>query len=991
MKKTGLTLLFALACMLQPTTAQSYVLASVAEQGSTHLNVAQSELFFGAGGSERTITVDTNTGFTAASDAAWCTVSVDGNTLTVVTEPNTGAGERKATVTLSGKDGLTGKMSVCQYGMDDEKYPTFAVISDIHFGNSKGEGPMVKVPRTLKALTSKAALDALIVVGDLTDGGQTAQYDQFVQVFSDESNFVNPVDTILLMVGNHDTYNGNIVNYPVKLRPFNNGEDYPYDQYIVIKGYPFITISQRSNGSNADGTDEKDGYTSYPQEVRDRLEAWLAKAAAECPGKPIFVFTHVPPKYTCYSSWPDEGYRAGTLWGFPALNPILNKYPQAVVFGGHSHYPLSDPRSIHQGVDPNSAKQNYFTGVGTGSVTYSEIHGPSVDAGIHPNFYDHITEGLIVDVKPDGNVELRRYDTRLDEEIQPDNRWVLKAPFDGSMFEYADKRDEADNVLGKTIRTGLPAPVFAEDAMIEFTSYGPMVNFTYPAATDNDAVFRYHVRIVDGNGATVKSNWVFSEFYRNSDTPKSFSAKYSGLEIGKEYTIVVEAYDSYDNVSKQLTRTYMQGADVVDIPARVAAWDFDTPNDTLVASEGDMEMVPGKVSNSTFSTKKVLSDVGIKYIEGPAKDNAALFVPKGASLRIKNPKKLTSYTLMYDVRVPDFSSFRALLQTNRKHDDDADLFINKEGAIGVGAMGYGGKMRINTWHRIVISTDNGRPSVYLDGSKVCEAATADDRWAIVATSAFLFADNDGETADMDVAEIALWNVALTEEEAACLGKVTVEEAPVDPVEIPACDAQWLFRNESDYYVDEMGGIKLVPYKASSAKNTAPTAYDPISSAPVTKTDNGILLNKEASLFMPLREESAVRNYTLVFDVKAADVTSFTSLLQTNLNNNDDGDMFFNKGMIGVTAGGLTYSGEVKANVWNRISLVVKEGIISIYVNGQFVDTSANTASDRWCLNKNGVFLFLDNDGERTDLELSGIHFWKQPLTEGQVKYHGTVQ
>ena len=41
------------------------------------------------------------------------------------------------------------------------------------------------------------------------------------------------------------------------------------------------------------------------------------------------------------------------------LNRVLNEYPQAIVFAGHSHYPVGDPRSIHQGANPDSAHKNY--------------------------------------------------------------------------------------------------------------------------------------------------------------------------------------------------------------------------------------------------------------------------------------------------------------------------------------------------------------------------------------------------------------------------------------------------------------------------------------------------------------------------------------------------------------------------------------------------------------------------------------------------------
>lgn len=1303
MKKTVLTMLFALACAMMPLTAQEYVLTSVAERSSTYLT-ATDNVYFGAGAGEQSVAVNTNIAFAAASDAAWCKAETNGKAVVITVEENTEATDRTVTIALTGKDAQREVITVTQNGTDAEKYPTFAVISDVHFGNSKGEGPMVKVPRTLKNLTAKDKLDAIIVVGDLTEGGYENQYDQFVQVFSDEDNFINPVDTMFFMLGNHDNYGGRASNYPGKLKSFNNGKDYPLDQYTIIKGYPFITISVRG-GDNNDDTDPTSGPESFPQDVCDKLAAWLEQAATECPGKPIFVFTHVPPKYTCYSTWPGEG--DGTTWptwSMQTINPILNKYPQVVVFGGHSHYPLTDPRSIHQGVDPNSSKNNYYTGVGTGSVTYSEIHSPSIDWSdrIHPNYYDHITEGLIVDVLPDGNVELRRYDTRLDEEIQPDNRWLLKAPFDGSMFEYADMRDRFDNVLNKPLRTGLPAPVFAEDAKIELASAGPTVTLTFPQATDNEAVFRYKVQIFNEKGFAVKNQWIFSEFYRNSDAPKTFSASFSGLELGKEHTAVIEAYDSYENVSEKLTYTYTQGAaGETEIPARLALWTFDTPNDTLVADEGDLEIRPGKISGSTFSTKKVLSDAKMTYTEGPSEENGALHIPKGAAFRIMN-KKLTSYTLMMDIKIPDHK-FRALLQTNRMHDDDADIFINTSGAIGLGVneLGYGGQVELNEWHRIVISTKEGRPSIYLDGGKVREATAALDRWIIPASSGFLFADNDGEVADLDVAEIGLWNVALSEEQVGALGgysrpvkvsmsvtesafdltdetefklnvsasiepkfthpewvhlhrptpsigtftyiffvdplpedlsersgelivsapegsgiepvvipltqtqvnpevpaaagvwafdnaddllansgeakytitpgmmngtamdittsgikqvtgpapenkailfpketmlnlqfaesnatakkknytvmfdiressfkfeallqpnlkndsdamffinekgqlghyaqgnwgyggqvkvntwhrvvitvkngvpnayldgvlvtpgknnfngaweldptgcllfadndgerlvpevaeirywdvalttlqvstlgKITVVDMPEEPTEVPARAAEWKFDNADNLYTNlAESDITLAPYKTGEGK-VVPTAYENVADADIEKTEKGIYVKKSTCFFMDLNEEEDLRNYTLVCDVKVADAWNFTSIYQTNLNNTDDGDMFIAKNMFGLGAGGLGYGGVIEANKWYRLAIVLTDGIVSTYINGEHVSTSANTHNDTWVIKKEGVYLFLDESGESTDIEVAGIQFWKQSLTNAEIKTLGAAE
>ena len=92
----------------------------------------------------------------------------------------------------------------CMAGMNGwaqtEGKLTFGVISDIHFGNNVAEGPMVKVPQALKNITSYGSLDALAVVGDLTDSGSASQYEQLVSVFGDAQTFQNPVGQFIFMM-----------------------------------------------------------------------------------------------------------------------------------------------------------------------------------------------------------------------------------------------------------------------------------------------------------------------------------------------------------------------------------------------------------------------------------------------------------------------------------------------------------------------------------------------------------------------------------------------------------------------------------------------------------------------------------------------------------------------------------------------------------------------------------------------------------------------
>ena len=658
-------------------------------------------------------------------------------------------------------------------------YPTFAVISDVHFGNTNNEGPMVKVPKALKNLTSYKKLDALFVVGDLTDGGTPAQYSQLVQVFGNPSNFTNPVDTVIYMMGNHDNY-ASQQNYVDGLKPLNNNRAYPFDQYIIIKGYPFITISQR-NSANTDATTEANGTGAYPQAVRDTLRSWLAKAAAECPGKPIFVFTHVPPKYTCYSSWPGEG--DGTswpTWSMKVLNPILNDYPQAVVFGGHSHFPIGDPRSIHQGVNPNSDKKNFFTGINTGSTTYSEIHKPSVDIGIHPEKNGYVTEGMILTVQGNGNVEIRRYDTYRKEEINSGNRWVLKAPHDGTAFEYADIRDQTDNLNSRPLRNGLPAPVFASGDEITLDNVATNgVTVTFPQASDDECVFRYQVKIKNQTGTVVKEFFKFSQFYLNSEMPAALTVAINGLTPNTAYTAEVVAYDSYENQSTPLVSlpfTTLSDNNPINLPpARTGSWLFEDENDLLKATVGENLVPATETTNGVITVKSTAAEANIVSIPGPSSTNKAVTVPKAGLLKLVHniSSVVGTYTIMYDVKISSSSNYHCLLQTALANNNDGDFFINRSAQLGLNASGwgYGGTVTNNTWHRIVLVVNNGIPCSYLNGIVAKAGTSGQDRWKLEALATLLFADEDGEDDNIDVAEIAFWDSALTDIQVTNLGSI----------------------------------------------------------------------------------------------------------------------------------------------------------------------------------------------------------------------------
>ena len=314
---------------------------------------------------------------------------------------------------------------------------------------------------------------------------------------------------VYFMMGNHDHYVGaNAANeYLSKIKQ-------PLHQYVTIKGYPFITISETGSGQN-----------DFNADAVKFLSDNLAKAAKDYPGKPVFVFIHVPTVNTTYGSWV-SGALADGGWSTDRFKSTLDKYPQAVVFSGHTHYPLGDPRSIHQ---------DRFTAINTASTTYGEVEESiGLTGGTLPAGHENITEGLIVTVKENGDVKLERWDTYRDEEIEP--HWLLRAPHDGTNFPYKN-------------RTGGSAPTFnSGDKPVAGNITSNACNVSFPQASDDEVVHHYKVEVLDGD-EVVSTRVIFSGFYLNSDKPDSLTVNFNNLPANTSCTAKVTAYDSYRKAS----------------------------------------------------------------------------------------------------------------------------------------------------------------------------------------------------------------------------------------------------------------------------------------------------------------------------------------------------------------------------------------------------------------------------------------------------------
>ncbi len=132
-------------------------------------------------------------------------------------------------------------------------------------------------------------------------------------------------------------------------------------------------------------------------------------------------------------------------------------------------------------------------------------------------------------------------------------------------------------------------------------------------------------------------------------------------------------------------------------------------------------------------------------------------------------------------------------------------------------------------------------------------------------------------------------------------------------------------------------------------------------------------------------------YTLMQDVKFANVSGYISLFQNDVNNGKDGSIFVKDGTVGLNSAGLGYKGTINADTWYRIVTVIDNSYCTLYVDGVQVGKSAAQDVNAWAMrDSRKLILFIDNDGEETEVQLAEARFWDKALTAAQVAELATV-
>ncbi|MGI2747703.1 LamG-like jellyroll fold domain-containing protein [Bacillus cytotoxicus] len=382
----------------------------------------------------------------------------------------------------------------------------FPVVSDVHIKNS-GTDDIFRWKRAIEQLNTLAPKqDAFVIVGDFTDTGSVEQYNRFMQVYN---QYANKDAVRMNSLGNHDYWNGLSAEKAQKRFLEKTGMESIY-YHKVVKGYHFLVLSPE------DGTTH--GF--YSDKQINWLKEEMVKAKNDDPEKPIFVFLHQHIKDTVYGSQ-DWGTKDSAK-----INDVLKEYLQAITFSGHSHYPLDDPRSIHQ---------KEFTSVGTASISYMEVEGGKVQGNIPPGARE-LSQGLLVEVD-DQEVTIHRRDFHTNS--WTGEPWKIQLPAKKDTFKYVENRDQ-------------DKPSFEQDEKLMVSNITEnSATVTFPQATDHLLVHSYRLQAREKETGEIKNKLLaFSEFYRDP-VPKELTFTLAGLDGGKTYNVEVVAIDSFGNESER--------------------------------------------------------------------------------------------------------------------------------------------------------------------------------------------------------------------------------------------------------------------------------------------------------------------------------------------------------------------------------------------------------------------------------------------------------
>ena len=374
-------------------------------------------------------------------------------------------------------------------------------------------------------------------------------------------------------------------------------------------------------------------------------------------------------------------------------------------------------------------------------------------------------------------------------------------------------------------------------------------------------------------------------------------------------------------------------------------------------------------------------------------------------------QRVNQFTIIYDIYVePSGPGAASLLQMNLGNGNDGDLFWQGNN-FGQGTAGYNGtgQFTAGAWHRVIAAYDMAAtPPVvtkYVDGIKQDDWTTGaglDLPRRTMAATANLFRDGDqDERRVMYVNSVQVRSGKLSDGEMVALGG---PQATGIPKTLPKADVagQWDF---------ERGDLSATAGKALAYFD--PT-YDGPSGSAAEKTQFGTTtsfgipdidgvpanvirvpgeLSRQIGYVMthgiaPNGGGQRVNQFTISYDIYVEPSgPGAASLLQMNLGNGNDGDLFWQGNNFGQGGNGYNGTGQFTAGAWHRVSasynMAAGTPVVIKYVDGIFQDnwtTGAGLDLPRRTMAATAN-LFRDGDqDERRVMYVNSVQIRSTPLS-----------
>ena len=471
---------------------------------------------------------------------------------------------------------------------------TFGVVSDIHILHlaKPGDGAVGSGANELSFVHAlewfrDQGVDAVVIAGDMADRGLVSQLADVAaawwRVFPNDRAPDGRKVERLFVYGNHDMGGVPFARYTPDLQKLSDAEIAPQVIYPDPKAAwervfhePFEPIwTKKVCGYRFVGAHwwSSRGCKGADEVFNVGIADWYAAHAKEVdPSLPFFHIQHPHPKDTCYGPW---------AWGRDdgMSTKALSAFPNAVAFSGHSHFSLTDERSIWQGA---------FTSVGTSAMRYGcptyfelpyegfENHkawGPNAreldGAKMSPRFSgDDCRQGMLWKVYDDC-MTVRKREFVSDLDLGED--WVIPLPAaEPKPFAFAEHAKKigapafpagsaiaVTRVNGKTRGAGKVAK-YNKPAIASVMK--PAIKVVVPPAVAKDGarVFRYEVEVSGEGGEKVVRNLVPAGY--NHATAHPHAAEMTncvlpldGLPKGKSLKVAVTPLNCFGRRGNPLT------------------------------------------------------------------------------------------------------------------------------------------------------------------------------------------------------------------------------------------------------------------------------------------------------------------------------------------------------------------------------------------------------------------------------------------------------